>query len=205
MGGKACHSEIGSAISTAFLVARTLAQTSDFIDWTSIRLIQRICKNVRDASRRQARTGATITRERIQSYPKVVAFTASVCVLSTDLAGSRDPRDLQACINNFKHLPPKIRAPSERAAPSRKVRIAGRVLYIKFSRGGCFQFTFFSRPNNGRLLPVFDRFDRAASSHVPAGESVVWNNAPNDNELEWEGVNDLTVRYRVSVLLYDRQ
>jgi hypothetical protein len=58
-----------------------------------------------------------------------------------DFAGSRESRDLQARVNNFKHLPPEIRALSERAAPSRKVCRPSFIYQI--FEGGCSQFPFF--------------------------------------------------------------
>jgi len=66
---------------------------------------------------------------------------------------------------------------------------------------------FFSRPDNrnpssrlGRSIRSLRFFPRTCR------ETVIWNNAQNDNELEWERVNDLTVRYRMSrILLYDHR
>ena len=65
--------------------------------------------------------------------------------------------------------------------------------------------SFFSRSDNGGPSSRLGRSIRSRRVFPrTCGETVIWNNTRNDNEFEWEGVNDLTVRYRVSrMLLYD--
>jgi len=66
---------------------------------------------------------------------------------------------------------------------------------------------FFSRPDNGNPSSRLGRSIRSRRFFPrTCRETVIWNNAQNDNELEWERVNDLTVRYRMSrILLYDHR